>query len=771
MASTNSNSNEYAVYISQCMALAQTISVKSMESVNGLNQYVTDYYGPSAVDETDPTSWKYYMNVSGQYHFSDTVMQVTSLDTLEQIDFTADNLKLHTATAEAYQFGTRSYKALVQQYPRQASLILGILYPVDIDTAIAAKDGQILGYPTTYVERNEYSLMEKLQRWIYGFKARWINPQYAISDELYPTIQLANMYYGILMAVINFREEACGTAEAHSYHVQQYLASHLGLDQFLDHMTLEQSLWLYRNINYIERNVGKQSTFKTLIQKLLTDRNIPLAAYLMKHDLSLMPNALYPTIAFESNPLNFGYNLLPETTWTLDEMLSYEQTAATDNALIQVDVQGEILEDMENSLSNQLQTKVLNSAMLDMSNSTPYTIEDILMNHWLLFSSKDWYTAFLVVDNPVTGEPIVPINAKDGYVFMWYCYSQSIGVDLTDKPVPAVLAKRVQRIPTPGVADLMSVVDKKLVTQDIAQQAISYQPVIQPMISVDAFVSTAQSIYAAANTQRNLVAFQEHAVRRGMVYGMVERLYSDNMIQLGDGANQTYAEWFKLRNIDLTIFSASDYELLYQSLVEAATGLDLSSSNTLANIQKAMVSMMQRLSSYSVQFLSEINDNAIKDIDWPMVRIGDVTNAGAMMLYESDTVAEVLDIGEQGKASTSYDVNAATTNFLYESSVIDKMDHAAIDTVPAKDPLIITEMLFASGVHPSPVTPLQENDRGVPPVIGLETWLDLSPANQLESLVSVYAPNYNTSSTPMKQMAKLWPTTTLSGLVYSPPTS
>jgi hypothetical protein len=77
-------------------------------------------------------------------------------------------------------------------------------------------------------------------------------------------------------------------------------------------------------------------------------------------------------------------------------------------------------------------------------------------------------------------------------------------------------------------------------------------------------------------------------------------------------------------------------------------------------------------------------------------------------------------------------------------------------------------MLFSSGVHPSPITPLVENDRGVPPVIGLETWLDLSPASQLESLVSIYAPNYNTSSTPMKQMATLWPTTTLSGLVYTP---
>jgi hypothetical protein len=455
----STNSNYFQLYLNACVALAQTIVIKSTESEQGLNNYVSTYYGAAAFDETDPTSWKYYMNLAGEYHPIDTMMYVVSLDTMETIEFTVANLQVHTATAAAYQFGTTYYQALCDQYPNQVMLILGIIYPVDINTAIDAKDGTILGYPVSYVQANEYSLIEKLQDWIYGYKQRWINPQFGISDELYFTVQLSNMYFGVLQAIIAYREEASHSAEAHTFHQQQFLASHQGLDQYIDLLSLPQIVWLMRNINYIQRNVGKQSTFQTLIANILTARDIPLAAYTMKHDTSAMPTQTYPTVVFESDPLNFDENLVASTTWTLDTMLDNEQPLAKLNAAIQPDVEPVIQAQMENSLSNKLQTKVLNSAMVDESDSTPYTLENILINHWLYFSTMDQYTAFLVVDNPVTGEPIVPMNAKDGFVFMWYCYSMSIGIDLTQQPVPVVTANRVVRTPQPSVTDLMSVVD------------------------------------------------------------------------------------------------------------------------------------------------------------------------------------------------------------------------------------------------------------------------------------------------------------------------
>jgi hypothetical protein len=764
----STNSNYFQVYLNACVALAQTMVIKSTESEQGLNQFVIDNYGAAAWDETDPTSWKYYMNLSGKYHFTDQMMYVISLDTMERIEFTPANLLIHTATAQAYQFGSTYYQALVDQYPRQVSLILGILYPVDQATAIAAKDGQILGWPAQYIEVNEYSLVEKLQAWIYGFKQRWINPQFGLSDELYFTVQLHHMYQGLLQAIIAYREEACRTAEMHSFHQQQFLASHQGLDQYMDQLSLNQIVWLCRNINYIQRNVGKRSTFQTLIQNILTVRNIPLAAYTMRHNTGHMPTLTSPEVFFQSDPLNFDENLVASTNWTLATMLDTEQPLATMNAQIQTDQAADIQLRMENALSNTLQTKVLNSAMVDETDSTPYTMEDILVNHWLLFSQQDLYTAFLVVNNPVTGEPIVPMNAKDGFVFMWYCYSRSIGIDLTNAVIPAVLAQRVVRTPLPNVTDLMSVVDWSLVSQDIATQMLGYMPAINPMISTTSFFATCKAIWTAANNQRGLVSRQEHYLRRGMVYGMSERCYQDVMIQLGDQSGETFYEWFHLRNIDLGNFSQNDWGLMYTSLVQAATGIDLLNTNSVANLQKAMIGIMEKLSSYSVQYLYEINNGAIQDIDWPMVRVGDIHTDAAMELY-GEQVLDTYNERVSGVLGDEFDIGAATCEVLSVGASVRKDENICMSTWLG-DNAMVFKMHTHQLVGVRSATPLQENSRGIIPVIGLDNWLAMDEAAQDTSLVSIYQSNWNNApNAPVKQLASVWPVRNLSGLTYTPP--
>lgn len=769
--STNSN-NYFTLYLQSCVALAQTIVIKSEESEKGLNQYIIDTYGATFVDETDPTTWKYYTNLAGQYHFSDTMMYVTSLDTLQQIEFTTANLLVHTATAEAYQFGTTYYQALVDEYPLQVMLILGIIDPVDMTTAIAAKDGQILGYPSKYVDPNEYSLIQRLQTWIYDFKQRWMNPQYGISDELYFTVQLANMYYGLAQCIIATRELLAKTSEMHSFHQQQFLASHQGLDAYMQQLSLPQIIWLCRNINYIQRNVGKKSTFESLIQNILTVRNVPLAAYTMRHDVSAMPMQTSPTVFFESDPLNLGENLVASTAWTLDTMLNTEQTLATMNAQIQTDVEATIQMNMENALSNTLQTKVLNSAMIDESDSTPYTLENILVNHWLLFSQSDQYTAFLVVDNPVTGEPIVPMNAKDGFVFMWYCYSMSIGIDLTHQPIPSVLATRVVRQPQPDVTDLLSVVDWSLITPAMAQQVLSYMPAIKTMISVDAFYNTGLALWQAANTQRGYCALQEDYRKRGMVYGMTERVYADCMIQLGDGGTETFYEWFQLRNIDIGNFASGDYGLMYTSLVEAATGLKLTNTNSMANLQKAMIGIMQKLSSYSVQYLYEINNGEIKDVDWPMIRASNIVVEGSATAYDEENLS-VFNENVSGAMSSDYDVNAPFTEVIDVSAQIRaSSDITTKSWLGDNNAYVINKHIHAAAVKVRSATPLPTNDLGIIPVIGLDSWLALTPDLQDESLVSIYTQNWNNApDAPIKQMDTVWKTTTLTGLVYTPPSN
>jgi hypothetical protein len=203
----------------------------------------------------------------------------------------------------------------------------------------------------------------------------------------------------------------------------------------------------------------------------------------------------------------------------------------------------------------------------------------------------------------------------------------------------------------------MSVVDFSQVTTSMANDVLSYMPTIVPMISITAFNATGNALWQAANNQRGYVSLQEDYLVRGMTYGMVERIWSDNMVQLGDYVGQTFAQWFTSRNIDLGNFVADDYGLMYTSLVQAATGLNLTNTNSVANLQKAMIGIMEKLSSYSVQYLYEINDGEIKDIDWPMVRAGQITMDSAAVVYDEENLS-VFDENVSGSMSASFDVGA-----------------------------------------------------------------------------------------------------------------
>jgi hypothetical protein len=642
MAATTSTSNQYQVYLDSVLALARYIVVKSSATADAINTYISGVYGVDQVNDLDPTTWRYYMNLSGQYHFADTMMYVVSMDTLETIEFTVENLALHRATAKAYQFGQRDYLALVAQYPTQVTLINGILNPVDIDDAITAADGKILAYPSSLVEFNEYSLIDKLQRWIDGFKTRWVNLAYTVSDDMYTPFTLGIMYALLPQVILSLRLEACKTNEAHSFHVRQYLLSHGLLDLYLDQLTTKQSLELYRNINYLERNAGQSEIFEWLVDHIMTERNLPLAKYTMRHDVSKMPADLYPTITFTRDPVNLGYNLDSINEISLDEMLIKERPVARDNEKYEGDYEPKILEAMQNSLSNELPTKALESSMIDYTGSVKYPLSEILVNNWLWLSSLGYYNSAVQFTNPATGET-VPLFAKDAFCLAWYALNASIGMTLD--VIPPMFAQRVPRLPTPSVDAMAAVCDMSKVDRATLQEIHDLMPLIKPsstFLSTEAFYNLCQQIYTAANQQDGLVSYQEHMEVRGYVKNATSLLWSDNLCYVAEPGDN-YSAWFAARNLDVAAFTQTEWGSLYAEIVAHATGQDLITTPSVANIQKAMIGMMEQLSSYSIQFMSTINDSTIVPGEWAAIRVGDARGHQANEMDATDLGVRALD--------------------------------------------------------------------------------------------------------------------------------
>jgi hypothetical protein len=762
-------SNQYQIYLNSVLALARYIVVKSTATADAINAYITNAQ-LGEVDLSDQTTWRYYMNLAGQYHPLDTPMYVVSMDTLETIEFTAANLAFHTATAKAYQFGQRDYVALVALYPTQITLINGILNPVDIEDAITADDGQILTYPSVYVEFNEYTFIEKLQRWIYGFKTRWVNLAYTISDNMYVPFTMGIMYALLPQVILSLRLEACKTNEAHSFHVRQYLLSHGLLDVYLDQLTTLQALELYRNINYLERNAGQSEIFDWLVDHIMTERNLPLAKYTMRHDVSQLPTETYPTIIFTRDPVNLGYNLDAINQISLDEMLEKEWPVARDNQKYQGDYEPTITQDMENSLSNELPTKALESSMIDYTGSVKYPLADTLVNNWLWLSSLGIYNAAVTFTNPATGEN-VPLFAKDAFCLSWYALNASIGITLDQ--IPPMLATRVPRIPIPAVTDMMAVCDMTVTDQTTLQEIHDLMPLVQstyPFLSTQAFYALCQQIYVAANTQNDLVAYQERMETRGYVKNATNLLWSDNLCYVADPSDN-YTSWFAARNLNVGAFTTDQWAALYDQLVAVATGQDLVTTSSVANIQAAMIGMMKQLSSYSIQFMSNINDSTIVPAEWATIRIGNNQNA------EQFNEMEATDLGVRALDQHPHFSNDLQ-NQVTKYTPLHDQDVSMSNTVKLGLRNLIHEVsgniqhnFFNAGrvrfFEPPHVCDVP-NPQKVIPVPGICDWLGL-PLTDQQQITDIWGNDFNPTLPDTVPLSSVITFSQLTGLVYVQP--
>lgn len=731
------DNNSYSIYLESVFDLANTLKIKLQYNIDSINNYLA-LAAPTSFNVNDPHTWKYYLNVSGTYHSTDTVMNVVSLDTLEEIVFNKDNLLDHRATALAYQYGSRYYKELVSKYPNQETLIQGILYPVDIERAISAKEGEIFGYPDFLIEANEYSLIAKLNQWVKGFTDRWVNAHFAIAHDLYYTTMYAILYSLLPQSILKFREEACFTVEAHSFHVKQFLASNGKLDRFYPQMTLKQSLWLYRNLLYVKKNLGFSHTFSHLTKNIMTERKIPVSQYTGFHDVQKMPGELYPDVYFRKEQVNEVLAVETANPLPLNTMLEKEDTLAKNNYDVRVNDSAKLEEKLENAPSNKVLTKTLETTLFDYTGSSIYNLNDILLHHWIYFSFLGLYEAYVQVENPRTGE-VINLRAKDAFLLGLYLYCYAFKVELTT--LPSMVASRVQRIPLATKADLNSIVDTHYLEPDLAYKMLAHQPVIEPMISTERFYETCYDIYISANYQKNLYSLEEHYYGRALAQAMANRIYCDYVCNFAPNG-ETYSDWFTAQGIPIEDFLVNSPYTEWTKILQKATGLDLNTTNSVAAIQKAMTNIMVNLSSYSVQYVNNTNTNPIEVFENPPVRVGDFISH-----YKGEFVVDpfVVDVLTE-KAKFKQAVKVELANCAFEE-VVSTLMHANVpfeitvsalnDEHPARQTFRVDTSRVGSCIEMLPTL----NTRGIIDVPGLDIFLAQSLADQ-QKVADLYDPTY-----------------------------
>lgn len=607
----------FEVYRNDTMRLARSVVIKFDACATILNERLAEE--GIASDELDPTTWKYYMNMAGEYHSSDTMMRVRSMDTLEVIDFTKDNLLLHRATAREYVPGSIYYNNLIREFPDQVALVNGIIYPIDINVAIDSEDGEILYYDPQYVESNEDNFDFELRDWVTAFYNRWYNSQYLLSDDLYFSAFLGQLYTQLPLAMMLIRLRNARTRRAHSFYIREWLASHSRLDEFMPYLTKGQQLHLYRDITWYERNVGKESTWQLLVDNILTPRGIPLIWYNIKQNGKGMPEDMRPKAELVKLDVNFSIVTEGQDKATVGEILEREDGLARDNPLVKFDAEQEITEKIESDQFSTLPTKILDSEVIDRSTSSVRTRMNVLLNHWLDLSARGKYRAYIQVPHPRTGE-LMTLSVKDAFIVMLYAYFKSWEWDIP--MIPECIAYEVMRDPLPNLQELRTYVSPRLVGDNILT---AIQDRVFPMTS---YISTEQFYLDANRAHRSyldlweLYSYQEHKDARAMCENAVKAHYMNRKCKLVKQPT-SFDDYLLPQGIDLRDLRKSECEQLVTDCINLATGSNLFKVITLGEIQRELLRLMKRLSSYPLQYLRNVAYTNFHVLGMVQVRLGD----------------------------------------------------------------------------------------------------------------------------------------------------
>lgn len=742
--------DDYSLYLRNTFDLANTLTIKSLDSVNLINDDLVLNYGTSAVNLDDAGSWKYYQNISGEYHVTDTMMEIVSLDTLDTINFTRSNLDLHPDTEAAYQYDSRYYYSLLSQYPEQEQLILGILYPANKTKAIESPDGTILAYKKDLVEPQEATLIEDLSQWIQRYLARWHVRPFGISDDLYPAIHHAVMYMYIVPKLLNLRLRRCKTNEAHTFHIRQYLASHGHLDRYMDYMTLEQVLFLYRNIDYLEHHVGRTGNFDWMVERLLNPRYIPIASHTMKH-IDEFNEDYYSNYTFKKTPLNTQFNTPQKDYFSLEELLEKENVLALWNSRITQDEIGEIDLSFRESPSGIVQTKDLESSMVDYTDAVPFTLTDIVMSHWgYLSNMKDGsnnpiFNAHVSFNDAITNDTHT-LTVADAYIYLAYITMKMHGIKFIT--VPEYNVSHVRRIVKPDIEDLMSVVDVSY-AGDIINQYYQYRddsifaeyfinkhPQIMSYRTSSSFFKLCEKIYQCTLEEWAAASREDHFHRRAMIENMARRMYCDILIRPKDYGTP-FTEWLADRNLidyDLSVLETQKY---IKHIFTKATGYYVDPKKIIANIQKAMIGTLTQLSSYSIQIIAEINALPIELLNNPTIRLGNYHTHLAEhdhflldtnVINHSHTRSETLRANMKILATTNPKVDMGHYSHTLDAYCDLYLNHENEETIDADIGVSVIDVDY-----PNKDPDLEENTY----VIGYENFLALT-LQQKQSLKDIW---------------------------------
>lgn len=595
-----------------------------------------------------PAEWRYYLNMSGEYHAWDRSyvasvnedgnpsIQIIIAGASGPITTDLNKQLVHGPVSDPgilleYMYGGRAYKQLVAKYPECEDLIFGIFYPIDLQTAISAEDGDILfiggyerhvrdghGYfrladrPNTIdlklIEPNEISVISDLETWIKNMIFRWYNNDYALVDNMYLSCFDSVTTCLCIPRLMKFRLDRCKSAEANTFHVRQYLDDFGGNGDIVDHLPTKAVHYLYRNAEMLAHESGRASTAKELIDGFLDTSSIPLTRHRLRQDLTSIEKNTYPVAYADTKDLGKVVSIASNKTI---DMLAFEEkilAIAPENGF---DLDQTVLmvnESVSTRYADYTTTKTLESR-ISLSNSEPrYQFSDLLMGMWVFCSATDIYRGTVILKQPGTSQRI-SVSPKNALAIAYYCFS--VGhLNVVPQVIPAFKARFVPKTsvftpsgytPQPSNNSLYTEFKPHFTRARIEQVTGNVVPAYNYRSPI-AFYTDAKRLYKDLLRRDTVLSDTPSSTARALGTELIKRYYwQDFTLNIFQG--RSYADLFSVLGIDFSGLTKSQILTYYQDVVISALGISQASELSIRRKQELAIEAMKFFSSYAVHYV------------------------------------------------------------------------------------------------------------------------------------------------------------------------
>lgn len=595
------NNIEFDAYVSDVCRLTRSIVVK-IEAVairdNALLQ--ASNYPVSS----DKRTWRYYMNMNGDYHPTDEMMYVKSADTDEIIAFTKQNLEIHLGTFREYSTGGDLFQRLNSQYPAQPELIKGILAPIPFEETIPAEDYKILKYNKNLVLWNEDQLIPQLQAWVNTEAREVFGNDYMITDNLMLPVAVIKLYAGLIKAICVIRAEAIGTRYVHDFYIWSHIDSYGDFSKYKNSLTRYQVMWMYRNIAWIKNNPGQQYTFNKLLYNLLTVANIPLAKYDMVETTETQLDDLTPTPLYRKLQLNLQeeYGRAASFIDTAALILKQQDLAKENYEQSAINYEESLLLG-KYSLHSEVPTKALESSMSDYTNRHIDTLMSVVYNEWIYLAGKGVYNGKIMAIDPKTGKSFrLPVN--DAYHIWKYLVAFSKG----DKPLAVEPAyyQNVMRLKPPTVPELVDIGGQAFVNNTMAKGILAQWTPVDPFIAPEYLMGYSFEVYQHQWSHRKIYSIYYDLNMRARVKNTTSLMYESGYVNLT--SYKSYDTMMLAYELDFSEYTPEEARNFAWDIFRRVTGWDSNVHPSLRSKQSDLLEIMSRLSSYTIQIIKEMDD-------------------------------------------------------------------------------------------------------------------------------------------------------------------